>query len=183
MPSNRLSDHAEAGRLSILDQVGVYGLPYASVHIHKYALYVVNRQGHTPYKYIFFRICPVTLYMLKTIREIIAANVTWARELSRMTQGELATKAGISPRSVQRAEDPAVEGMEVATLDAIARALGTTPAHLCASSPTDLAGPPELAEILALVRGADESELPKILAVVQALVTPISADHLRKTRA
>ena len=81
--------------------------------------------------------------MVKDLKKIVARNIRQLRTERGLTQRELARRAGLDPRSLNRLErEP--QNLSLALLEAVATALGVTAVSLLADDGVELANAEDL---------------------------------------
>ena len=81
--------------------------------------------------------------MVKDLKKIVARNIKQLRTERGLTQRELARRAGLDPRSLNRLErEP--QNLSLALLEAVATALGVTAVSLLADDGVELANAEDL---------------------------------------
>ena len=81
--------------------------------------------------------------MVKDLKKIVARNIKQLRTERGLTQRELARRAGLDPRSLNRLErEP--QNLSLALLEAVASALGVTAVSLLADDGVELANAEDL---------------------------------------
>lgn len=97
--------------------------------------------------------------MVDNTREILAFNLALYRKKAGLNQSDVAKIAKISLRTVQRAEDPSVQALDLMSFIAISNAIGIHPAKLLLPENERVpVSPEECLEVLAKALAAKKSE-------------------------
>ena len=119
---------ASLRQLKLYDRMGIEGQPPVGSTPSKYSSQKLLRQCESELSFLEPSCLP-SLPLDMNLTEVMAANVRRARHVAKLTQEELAARAGVSARylgSIERAEVSAT----VTVLERLAAALGVDPCAL-----------------------------------------------------
>lgn len=110
----------------------------------------------------------------------IGEKIKKARELNNIAQVDLATTIGISKQTLYKYENGIITNIPSDKIEAIAKALGTTPAYLMGWNENnadselqeyleELKTRPEMRMLFSLAKGATKEDVEKAVKIIEAL--------------